>query len=356
MNSLLRGSALALPLLMCAYPASAQDADEDVTITAQRPDRYGPAGTMGDHVHDKNTLMVGLEWMHSDYGGTNLSGSSEISDEAIADAGYMARTQSMQMDMAMLHLMYAPNDRLTLMVMPMWMRMKMTMIGIGDPMMGGGHGGGHGGHHMLMPGETMSHSTEGFGDTEVGALYSLVKEPAVSLIAGFSVSAPTGKVDRKNGDGSYVHYGMQSGSGTWDAIPSITLKGQQDGFSWGLQGRARLRGESANESGFRFGNVFTANGWVAVPVDKSVSLSGRLGYTKEGIVEGHYNGPHNHAAPPDRQGNYGGEVIDVGAGANVAVGSKWRVGGEINVPIHQNLNGIQAPRNWGANVSLTTIF
>ena len=355
MNSLLRGSALALPLLMSAVPAFAQEADEDVTITAQRPDRYGPAGTMGDHVHDKNTFMVGLEWMHSDYGGTNLAGSSEISDAEIADAGYMARTQSMQMDMAMLHLMYAPNDRLTFMVMPMWMRMKMTMVGIGDPMMGGGMGG-HGGHHMLMPGETMSHSTEGFGDTEVGALYALVKEPAVSLIAGLSVSAPTGKVDRKNDDGSYVHYGMQSGSGTWDAIPSITLKGQQDGFSWGLQGRARLRGESENQSGFRFGNVFTANGWVAVPVDKSVSLSGRLGYTKEGIVEGHYNGSHNHASPPDRQGNYGGEIIDVGAGANVAVGSKWRIGGEVNVPIYQDLNGIQAPRNWGANLSLTTIF
>lgn len=362
MKNLLRGGALALPLLTCVSPGLAQDASDDITVTATRSDTFGPAGTMGDHVHDKGTFMIGLEWQRSDHGGTNLSGSDEISDIAIADAGYGARTQSMTMDMAMLHLMYAPDDRLTFMVMPMWMRMKMTMVGVGAPMddhMGGmdmgGMDMGHG-HHMLAPGETMTHSTEGFGDTEVGALYALANRPELGVIAGMAVSIPTGKIDRENADGTFVHYGMQSGSGTWDLVPSVTLKGAGEHFSWGLQGRYRLRTGEANDSGFKFGDVFSANAWVALPVTRAFSVSGRLGYRDEGDIEGHYNGPHNHHSPPDRQENYGGQVVDAGLGANVALGTKWRVGGELNVPIHQDLNGIQAPRNWGLNLSLTTIL
>lgn len=358
-----RGVALALPLLLCAMPATAQSNDEtrDNTIVSigQRPDEHGPAGLMGDHVHDKGVLMVGLEWMHSDYGGVNQSGTEPVSDAVIAAAGYSARTQSMRMDMAMLHIMYAPNDTVTFTLMPMWMRMEMSMVGVGAPMDGGmmpDSGGMHGGHHMPMPGQTMTHSTEGFGDTEVGALVALSRRPALSAIVGLALSMPTGQVDRKNPDGTFVHYGMQSGSGTWDVIPSFTLKGTQNPFSWGVQGKYRFRTENENDSGFRFGDIFTANAWVAVPLSRWVSVSGRVGYSGEGRVKGHYNATHNHAAPPDRPANYGGQLIDAGLGVNTAFGKYWRLGAEANMPLYQDLNGIQAPKRWGVNASLSRTF
>lgn len=348
------GAGVIAPVLLAlAQPAHAQQADP-VTITGQSATDYAPSGMMGDHVHDGGTFMVGLEWRHADDGGTNLRGHREASDAEIAAAGYTARTQAMTMDMAMLHLMYAPDDRLTLMAMPMWMRMKMTMVGIGAmPMMPTMPGMDH---HMLMPGETMTHATEGFGDTEVGALYALVKQPTLEVIAGTMVSIPTGKIDRTNEDGSYVHYGMQSGSGTWDLVPSLTVKGHLGEVTLGVQGRYRLRTGDENKSGFKFGDVAEANLWASVPVARRLAASARLGLRDEGIIEGHYNAGHHHASPPDRQGNYGGFVIDAGLGTNLLLGSGLRLGGEVSVPLRQDLNGYQAPRNWASNLSVTKDF
>ena len=175
---------------------------DDVLVTSSRPGHFGPAGMMGDHVHDKGGLMLGLDVKPIDFGGANRLGTDKISDMEIAAAGYSKRTQAMTMDMVMFHLMYAPDDRLTYSVMPMWMHMDMTMVGIGMPMMDGMMPG-HGGHHHLAPGETMRHSTEGFGDTEIGALYALSKAPRLGAIAGVMLSVPTGSVDRRNEDGSF---------------------------------------------------------------------------------------------------------------------------------------------------------
>ena len=167
-------------------------------------------------MHKNGDLMIGLSWMHEDYRGTNRSGNDSISDAAIAAAGFTARTQSMTMDMAMLHVMWAPNDRITLMAMPSWMRMEMTMLGIAPNTSG---------HHALAVGETMAHATSGIGDTRLGALVALRRNPKLSAHAGLVVSAPTGSVSRKDEDGNFVHYGMQPGSGTWDLQPSLTLRG-----------------------------------------------------------------------------------------------------------------------------------
>ena len=106
------------------------------------------------------------------------------------------------MDMVMLDIMYAPNDKLTLMVMPHWMRHEMTMVGI-DPVNTGmvmDHGGGptdHGHNHAGLPfGGTMTHGTEGFGDTLVSASYRLANTRDFKAHATLGVWLPTGKVDR----------------------------------------------------------------------------------------------------------------------------------------------------------------
>lgn len=355
------GGALALPLILIASPALAEETattDDPIVALGQRPDAHGPAGVMGDHVHNSGELMIGLEWMHMRHSGANQRGAEGIADADIVAAGYSTRTSAMTMDMAMLHIMYAPNDLLTFTLMPSWNRMEMTMLGI-DPMaMGGATGGhgGHGGHHGPAFGETMTHAVSGVGDTRVGAAIALSRNSALSAHAGLELSVPTGKSAVKDSGGTFVHYGMQPGSGTWDLEPSFTLRGIGESLSWGAQVKYLVRLEEANKSGFAFGDRFTANAWLGAPVGRSVSLSARLGFTSEGKVEGHYNGPHNHSAPPDRQENYGGEIVEAGIGANVVVGEGLRLGAEATVPLYQNLNGIQLPREWGLNVSLSKMF
>jgi hypothetical protein len=255
----------------------------------------------------------------------------------------------MTMDMAMLHLMWAPSDRVTLMVMPSWQKMGMTMLGVAPGM-------AHGGHMPLGVGQTMSHSTEGFGDTQVGALVSLSRDPNFSAHAGLMLSMPTGRPDIKDADGNFVHYGMQPGSGTWDLIPSLTLRGYTRHFGWGAQASYVARTGEENASGFKFGDRFEATAWLSKPIAPKVTLSGRLAWTDEGAVKGHYNAGHNHASPPDRQANYGGQRLDAGIGLNAILPGKVRLGVEAVLPLHQSLNGIQAPRTFATSVNLSRAF
>lgn len=343
------GGALALALLPCAAPLFAQDsASDEIVALGQRPDAHGPSGTMADHVHKSGDLMIGVSWMHEESRGANRSGSEPISDAAIAAAGFTARTQAMVMDMAMLHVMWAPSDRVTLTLMPSWQRMRMTMLGIAPS---AGHGS-----HSLGVGETMAHSVSGIGDTQLGALFAISRRPSFSAHAGLALSIPTGSVSRKDEDGNFVHYGMQPGSGTWDLIPSLTLRGTSSALSWGAQTSYVWRTQERNRSGFSFGDRFSANAWLAKPVGRRLSLSARLGWTSEGPVEGHYNAGHNHAAPPDRQANYGGQRLDAGLGANLLLGERIKLGIEASVPLWQKLNGIQAPRRFATSVALSRTF
>ncbi|MEJ6010681.1 hypothetical protein [Novosphingobium aquae] len=348
------GSAFALPLALCAIPAAAQDnSSEEIAVTALRPDAHGPAGTMADHVHKQGDWMFGLMAMHESYGGANRAGTTDLTPAQVAAAGYSVRDSAMTMDMAMLHVMYAPNDRVTLMLVPSWMRMGMTMEGL--PAMAGGMASGHGGH-TLMPGQTMAHSVQGLGDTQFGALVSLSRRPELSVHAGLMVSAPTGSVSRRNASGSYVHYMMQGGSGTWDLNPSFTLHGANRRFGWGAQVAYLFRVEDANKSGFRFGDRFTATAWASKPVTGNLSLSSRIAFSREGTIQGHYNGAHGHASPPDLQGNYGGTRIDAGLGANLIVAKRVRLGLEAALPVLQDLNGIQLPRKFSGNLSASLMF
>lgn len=358
MTKLILRGAMALPLLLCAAPIFAHDG-EDHTIA--KPDGHAPANVMADHVHKQGDVMFGLIWTHERSAGANYSGTNKASDADLIAQGYAVRAKSMEMDMVMGHVMWAPSNRITLVVMPMWMRMKMTMLGLTAPVM-------HempemptmdsepAAHHMLMPGETMSHSVSGIGDTKAGALISLSRDPALSAHAGLMVSIPTGSVSKKNADGTFVHYGMQPGSGTWDLEPSLTVKGASSTLSWGVQASYLARLESRNDSGYSLGDRFAATAWVARPLSKRLSVSARLAYSDEGDIKGHYNGPHRHASPPDRQANYGGQLVEAGLGANLVIGQGLRIGAEAMVPLYQDLNGFQLRKDWGGGINISHAF
>lgn len=344
-------SALALALALAAQPLFANaPAEAEIIAAGFRPDAHGPAGTMADHVHKSGDLMIGLMWMHEGFGGANRSGTAEIADTAIAAAGYATKADAMTMDMAMLHVMYAPSDRVTLMLVPSWMRMGMTMKGLPAAMGGMGNG------HMLMPGQTMDHSVSGIGDTQFGALIALSRRPELAAHAGLMISAPTGKATRRNASGGYVHYMMQGGSGTWDINPSFTLHGTTSSFGWGAQVSHLFRAQQTNAAGFRFGDRFNATAWLSKPVSHAISLSTRLAWSSEQAISGHYNDAHSHASPPDRQGNYGGQRLEGSLGFNTLVGRRLRIGGELAVPLYQKVNGIQLPKRWGANISTSVMF
>ncbi|MEZ5680447.1 MAG: hypothetical protein R3E14_04035 [Erythrobacter sp.] len=363
---IVRAIVAALPIAS-SLPAHAETVDgpessSDDPIVVTPVSLHPAAGLMNEHTHDGGEFMIGLRYTRSHHAGTNQSGTDTIADADILAAGYTVRAREMTMDMVMLDLMYAPNDKLTLMVMPHWMRHEMTMVGI-DPTNTGMAMGMNGivhAHHGLPLGETMTHSTQGMGDTLVSASYRLVNTPGFKAHATLGVWAPTGKVDRKNDDGTFVHYMMQSGSGTWDIEPSVTVAGRTGPLGWGVQASYRWRTESENESGFAFGDKATATGWISYLVENDLSLTSRLSWEHEGQILGHYNAAHKHSSPSDRQENYGGDQLFAGIGANLALPVSGRdrpqIGVEIGLPLYQDLNGIQLAEDWRASLSLSKTF
>ncbi|MFA7440442.1 MAG: hypothetical protein WCZ66_05670 [Sphingomonadaceae bacterium] len=340
------GALCALLPIMLSTPALAHGV---------RADDHAPAGVMSDHVHGAGEVMIGLRLSREWFGGDMKAGTDKISDAEVAARGYGVGVHSMRMDMAMLDLMWAPSDRVTLMVMPHYMKMDMKMVGLP----GDAHGG-HGSGHMMMPGQIHDHSVDGFGDTEVSALISLTRDPAFRLHTTLGVHVPTGSVKKRDANGNFQHYMMQMGSGTWDLLTGLTATGNAGILGWGAQASYLFRAENRNSSGYRLGDRFTTTGWLSGRLSDAVSLSARAAYTDEGGIKGHYNGPHLHNSPPDFQANYGGRRLDLGAGVNfVATGGAlhgFRLGLEYVRPVYEHVNGVQIGKTESLLVNVSKAF
>ncbi|MFV8780870.1 hypothetical protein ACNKU7_00475 [Microbulbifer sp. SA54] len=330
------------------------------------PEGHAPAGVMSDHMHKQGEWMVGYRYMRESYSGL-YQGSEKTSSAELNAAGFSMMATDMTMEMHMLDIMYALNDNLTLMFMPQTMSMDMTMAmttgshttGDTNGDMGMGNMGDMSGDGMAMHG-SHSHGTSGTGDTVFAGLFRLADNNGYKLHATLGVSAPTGDVDLKNASGRFVHYGMQLGSGTWDLMPSVTYTSGRNNLSWGAQGSARLPMEDKNSSGFSFGERYGATVWSAYRLTDWVSASARLAYAKQLDINGHYNGPHNHASPADFQANYGGEFFDVAVGANLVPQqgalAGIRLGLEWTSSLSAHYNGYQLGRDDGLNLSLSYAY
>lgn len=306
------------------------------------PGAYAPIGVMGDHLHHKGGFMVSLRYMDMNMEG-NLQESEEIEDMSVFQ-NYMVAPQSMSMRMYMFGVMYAPSDKLTLMVMQNFIENKMEL--------------------QNMMGMSFSTSSKGLGDLKISALYGLVSNERSSFHLNAAVNIPVGAVDNIDNtpmmDNMKLPYPMQLGSGTVDFTLGGTYKGSISDWSWGLQPLASFR-TGDNSEGYRFGNQFDLTGWVSYDVARWMSLSGRFSGSKMGELDGQDDDLNPMMAPPANTLNSGYTKVRSYLGANWSFGNQpvWRdfkVGIEYGLPIYQDVNGIQmrerATINAGVRYSL----
>lgn len=327
---------------------------------------HAPAGVMFDHmISEAGGFMVGYRYMYGVQAGSMLRGAETKEDRIIAARGCgdircSIRPYEMSMNMHMLDLMYAPTDWLTLMLMPQFVDMRMHLRSLeGVPADTGGH---HHGGGSSDP----QHDTGGLGDTGMYALLKLFEIPGHHLHAALGISAPTGDVGVKIGGQTtgevptFIHYGMQLGSGTWDFRPSITYTGQWDRWSWGAQFNAAKRLENRNDSGFAFGDMLQTTAWGSYNVFDWLSASVRGVYTTQGAIKGVYNGPHDQGGPMDEPFNYGGSYWDIGFGLNAMV-----TGGELRgnrfafewlQPVQDDVRGYQLERDGSLSATWSLAF
>lgn len=321
-----------------------------------RPDGHAPISVMGDHTHAAGEWMVSYRYMGMWMGG-NRDGHRRLSDgealtmipgETHSPPGGMAHHMKvlpteMTMHMHMLGMMYAPSDRLTLMVMLPWTEKDMTMLTEETMLMGG------------MTGRSESDmKSDGFGDIGLSAMLLFLDRHALRAHLTLGVGIPTGSITEEsdmvmgsmNMSNVHLPYGMQIGSGSHEARPALTLLGQSADWSWGAQAGAALALDD-NSQGYRLGDRYQLTGWVAHRASDALSVSLLLRQHWWGEIRGRdrdlaTSPALNPAADPDLRD---GRRLDAGFGINLlgrAGGLKGhRLAVEYLVPIEQRLDGPQ---------------
>ncbi|MEM7107820.1 MAG: transporter [Bacteroidota bacterium] len=313
---------------------------------AARPDAHAPIGVMGDHTHKKGEFMVSYRYMRMAMQ-DNLTGTDEISEDEIATTvpnifvtiegqppTLRVVPTTMNMNMHMIGMMYAPSDRLTLMAMGMFLSSEMD------------HTTYQSGMGTTVLGEFTTESS-GIGDTRLTALIKVTENLHVNM----GLSLPTGTIE--NDDEvltpmnvritTRLPYPMQIGSGTWDFLPGITYVSCSAQWGWGTQVNGTIRlGENNND--FRYGHQLNAAVWGSYLLRSWLSSSLRVSSINFGDVEG--RDPEIVApvqtANPDFQG---GNRVDLSVGLNVIGQSglirNQRLAIEFALPVYQDLNGPQ---------------
>ena len=323
-----------------------------------------PAGVMFDHILPKaGDFMVGYRYQYANQADGTIDSDDDknIVNNACAPNKCYVTPHEMSMNMHMLDLMYAPTDWLTLMLMPQFMDMHMTMRPLDDapetPSMTTPLGAAiiHAGHE---------HTTGGVGDTGMYALFKIFKTDAQQINLSLGMTAPTGDAaiqlrDTHKVDLGFIHYGMQLGSGTWDFKPAVTYTANIEDWSFGAQLNGTKRLESHNKAGFAFGDIFQATAWGSYSWTNWLATSVRGVYTLEGALHGAYRGVYHQIGSMDYGQNYGGRFIDVGFGLNVSMPSGSlqgnRLGFEWLQPFEDDEN-FQLPRNGALSATWSYAF
>ncbi len=325
-----------------------------------------PAGVMFEHMMaQSDEFMVGYRYMYGRQAGDMLQGTHAVSDQAIANqACGKEECQSapayMNMHMHMLELMYAPTDWLTLMLMPQFVDMNMSLRPL----------------ETVEDGEIHKHSTGSVGDTGMYAMFKLFDQGGHHLHTTLGVTAPTGEHDIKlgsqhshssessdeeaGGSPGYIHYGMQLGSGTWDFKPSLTYTGSLDQWLWGAQINGTVRMENSNASGYALGDIVQSSIWGGYNVLDWLSATVRGVYTVQGTIRNGFNGDHPTDGTVDHARNYGGRFGDVGFGLSAVVPEGDLAGNRFAFewlqPVSDDVNGYQLEREGALSASWSLAF
>ena len=337
-------------LLAMLYVVSTQLIAQDETKAVANPDSHAPIGVMGDHMHKKGELMFSYRFMSMSMK-DNLLGSDDISPEDIvttADNRFFGNPGmpptlrvvplEMTMNMHMFGVMYAPSDKITLMLMGMYLSSEMDHVTF------------QGGMGTTRLGEFTT-ETNGIGDTRIAALIRLAEKEVTRIHLNLGLSLPTGSLTEVGTILTPMNmrpevrlpYPMQIGSGTLDLLPGITYSGNKEKWGWGTQVMANIR-TGENDEGYTLGNRYELSSWVSYRMAPWISGSVRLYGLTAGSIDGM---DANIMAPvqtadPDRQG---GERLDAVFGLNF-IGQKGvlrnqRLAVELALPVLQDLNGPQ---------------
>jgi hypothetical protein len=306
---------------------------------------------LGGHTHPAGEAMLGYDYMHMSmtglYEGTHQVSPAQVFAQHLN--GISVVHTSMQMDMQMVDLMYAPSDRLTLMAMLPYKTMSMD--------------------HLKSDGGTFSQFAQGLGDLEAMGLITIlgdIRKGGNRLVLNLGLSLPTGSINvedhvdgiRSNPD-TTLEYLMQMGSGTFDPMPGLTYLGESGRWSWGAQNMETLR-FGRNDRGYRLGDEYKLSAWTSYAVTDWFAPSIRLDGRDWGNISGQDSRLAANPTPEGKTYLREGDRLDLLFGLNFMIPkgplkmSRFMIEG--GLPVYQNLQGPQLGTAWVLTAGFTYGF
>ena len=342
----IRGMA-SLALMLAAMPVSSETTDyTDVPLSELvQLDIYAPS-VLRSHLHEKGEWMLGYEFMTMTMEGSR-EGTDNLSDQDVLQQFMVAPTR-MSMDMHMLHLMYAPSDDLTVMVMLPYLDNSML--------------------HLTQAGGTFQAQSSGLGDVNVSVNHILSEVESTNAVHRFALtyglSLPTGSIDEEDflpatGADARLPYPMQLGSGTLDPWIGALYLGYTGNYYWGAQIVATMR-TGENDNGYRLGDRIALETWLSRAWTDSTSTFIRLDTCRVENIHGAdpaLNPMMVPTADPARQAK---TSVDLHLGFDFNIGkgrsNNHTISVEFTRPIYQDVDGPQLKTEGIARLGWQVVF
>ena len=383
-NSILMTAAVAIFLMISTQTFAEEDTEADEAykkrvelskkIKAMRELRRDmpvppPAGLFGVyHLPKKGQFVTGVNFQNFSFSGL-LHGSDSVSAETVATTApniffgdpmqpptLRVIPKSVEASVIFPFINYSISDQLSLVAIMPVIRKKLVM----ETFMGA--------VGTTSLGENTVHSN-GLGDVKFGVLYTPYKaydekgERTHNMLFSAVMSAPTGSITKEDQmltpmntlTPARLAYGMQLGTGTWDALVGAAYWGKVDNWGWGAQYMATIPVESENDEGWRYGDKHEVTGWVSYSWDPTLVNSFRLRHENQSQNEGldpKIYGPGLGANPA----NYGGTKTEFILGINWMYDTARNISLELSIPVAQDRNGYQLEQDYSIMVSWRNAF
>jgi hypothetical protein len=311
----------------------AEDEHYNMPIDLYRPDGLAPPGMTGDHTLKNSHILMSYRYSVEGADG-NLSGIHHVSTQQVLNQFALAPVREFRQQHLLL-VEYAVTDDLTL-----TSSLPFQVNSIDYTSAAGG---------LLNSGYTQ------IGDIQLSTLYVLRHWQRHQLHVNLGMSIPVnlfgGTLNNiaAPGGAANLSFPLRTGSGTYDLLPGLTYRGQNDRWTWGAQSIATIR-TGHNRYGYELGNRIDLNAWAWRRLTQGLAASTRLHGMGWGNIRGMDPSLSPSVAETNVPGLQGGTRVDLLFGAQyycpwVRVPGNW-FSIESGFPIYQNLHGPQPRTTW----------
>lgn len=316
------------------------DAGDDAPRPTGRIHPVAPVGVSNDHLLQDEQWAVSLRYQKQRWDG--LRDSNDRVDEA---RGYLISPIDHTRRTVRLDALYGLGESVTVRLSLPWVENEMDQ-------------------QVNLNAERWTTRSKGLGDASLTGLFGIWEGESTRVLASLGVSAPTGSITEEDrtvfsvGADVQLQFPMQLGTGTWDVLPGLTVTGEHEQESWGVQLNSRIH-TGENSQGYTRGDVLEATGWWAHHFDESQSASLRLAFLDWDETSNFDDDVPNAAPPAYRVGAtpnadpdiQGGQRVDLLLGWNSIAPAESEYAGhrlavEVGLPIRQVLSGPALETDW----------